>query len=177
MAPTASLLDRLEPLHADAFSWAAACCGGDLSVAEDVLQEAYVKVACGRAVFHERSALKTWWLGVVRLTALEQQRRARRWRRAAEFFVEWFSGLGGGSQPAASTLPTMEWVAAEIAKLPPRQAEVLQLVLMQRLTLDEAAQVMVVSPGSARRHYDRAKRRLRSLLPPAAPLDSFDHAC
>jgi DNA-directed RNA polymerase specialized sigma24 family protein len=37
-------------------------------------------------------------------------------------------------------------------------------VFYQELTLSEAAQVMNISIGSARQHYERGKKRLRELL-------------
>jgi RNA polymerase sigma factor (sigma-70 family) len=173
------LMDQLAAFHEDAFSWGVTCCGGDHNAAADVLQECYLKVAAGRATFAGRSSMKTWWLAVIRLTALEQLRGKQRWRRKAEAFQDWLATLGGASpDPPAPDLAVSvdaDQLAAALAQLPARQTEVLHLVFQQELSLSDAAAVMSVSVGSVRQHYDRAKKRLRQLLTsnPGAPVS--DH--
>ncbi len=167
MTAPLALLDQLAALHEDAFSWAAACCGGDGDAGADALQEAYVKVASGRAIFGEKSSLKTWWLAVVRLTALERRRGQKRWQRMADSFLDWVSVVSPAApeetgEIASATSP--EQLSAALSLLPARQAEVLHLVFQHDLSLSEAAVVMSVSVGSVRQHYDRAKKRLRSVL-------------
>ena len=95
MTASPELIDQLAAFHEDAFGWAVACCGADTDAAADALQDAYVKVATGRAAFGGRSSLKTWWLSVVRLTALERRRGQHRWLRAAEIFREWLETFEG----------------------------------------------------------------------------------
>ena len=72
-----SIADQLEALHPDAFGWAMHCCAGEHARAEDVLQNAYLKLAQERATHDGRSSFKTWWFGVIRFTAHEEFRRLR----------------------------------------------------------------------------------------------------
>ena len=47
-----------------------------------------------------------------------------------------------------------------LKQLSGRQREILQLVFYHDLSLNAAAEVLFISPGSARKHYDRAKKSL-----------------
>jgi RNA polymerase sigma-70 factor (ECF subfamily) len=53
---------------------------------------------------------------------------------------------------------------ALIQMLPERQKEVLLLVFYHNLTLEKAAEVMGISIGSVRTHYDRGKSGLKKLI-------------
>lgn len=156
-----ALRAELERHHADCTVWAFACCRFDPSEADDVLQATYLKILDGRAVFGGQSAFRTWLFGVVRLTALEHRRRhAWRWL---------FESIDLDALPQIAPHQTVESeesvrLQAAVAKLPPRQREVLHLVFQQDLSVEDAARVMGVSVGSARVHYARGKQRLRRLM-------------
>ncbi len=53
-----------------------------------------------------------------------------------------------------------------LSRLPARQRQVLHLVFYEELTVEQAAPVLGVSVGTARTHFDRGKRKLRTLLAP-----------
>ena len=165
----ADLEARLAELHEDSFGWSLRCCDWDYADAEDVLQTTYVKVISGRARFGGRSAFRTWLFGVIRQTAREQRRRARSHRERADRLSR-EPGAGRTEAPLPDELhersERSEVLLAALAELPDRQREVLHLVFYQDLTIREAAEVMEVSLGSARVHYERGKKRLRSLLSP-----------
>lgn len=169
-----AIADQLEALHPDAFGWALHCCGGDHARAEDVLQNAYLKLAQERLRFDGASAFKTWWFGVVRLTALEEFRRQRyRESLLGRLLAQLTGGAAQDPRPTPARQVELDERTAELrrclAQLPARQAEVLHLVFYQDLTLREAAAIMRVGLGSARQHYERGKARLRTLLLQAAP--------
>ncbi|MCI0540320.1 MAG: RNA polymerase sigma factor [Verrucomicrobiales bacterium] len=166
------LSDQLAALHKDAFGWALHCCRGDAALAEDVLQNAYVKWLQGRLHHSGTGSVKAWWLEVIRLTAHEEWRRSRRGWNLFERMRDWFgddpTDEPEDQRPHPARQAELDDESARLrgllAKLPARQAEVLHLVFYENLTIEEAARVMRVGLGSARTHYERGKRRLREWL-------------
>jgi RNA polymerase sigma-70 factor (ECF subfamily) len=144
-----------------AFGWALACCRWDRSAAEDVLQTAYLKVLDGRARFAGQSEFRAFLFGIIRRTAMEERRR--RMLRAA-------LTLGFASEAAHDNGDTIvrdeesHRLLTALDRLSARQREVLHLVFYQDLTIAAAAEVLGISLGSARVHYERGKARLRELL-------------
>jgi RNA polymerase sigma-70 factor (ECF subfamily) len=161
----------LEAHHAESWSWALACCRGDVARAEEALHGAYHKVLDGRARFDGRSSFKTWLFGVIRLTALDQRRgNWRRWTRSAPL-AEAENCADVRPTPADSLAgdDRCRELRTALDGLAARQAEVLRLVFYHDLTLDEAAAAMGVSSGTARTHYERGKERLRRRLAATSP--------
>jgi RNA polymerase sigma factor (sigma-70 family) len=156
---------ELGKLHADSYGWALACCGRDREEAEEVLQNAYLKVFTGKAQFDGRSSLRTWLFGVIRRTAAEERRRniVRR-VRAAAYAVIAPSEIGAEAETTFDIAQRHERLLSALRELSPRQREVLQLVFYHDMTIEDAASVMSVSLGTARTHYERGKARLLEKL-------------
>ena len=156
---------ELGKLHADSYGWALACCGRDREEAEEVLQNAYLKVYSGKARFDGRSALRTWLFGVIRRTAAEERRRniVRRLRAAAYAVIAPTENVAE-PEPAFEVAQCEELILSALRELSPRQREVLQLVFYHDMTIEDAAEVMSVSLGTARTHYERGKARLLEKL-------------
>jgi len=152
---------KLEAVHTAAYHWAVMCCRGDEVEAEDVLQETYLRLLSGRARFEGRSELRTFVLGIVRRIAAERARKRERRRRLLR--------LARVDMPAVAPAPadTPDDVArlrVALTQLSRRQAQVLHLVFYEGLTIETASEVLEISLGTARTHYERGKSRLRTLL-------------
>lgn len=161
----AGLQTELERIHAETYGWALSCCSRDPAEAEATLQTAYLKVLQGKARFGGRSSFKTWFFAVVRRTAAD--RRRRRLLRAVRLVS--IDAASGATSPARTVesvyrSEVRDLLVAALAALPRRQREVLQLVFYHELTVAESAEVIGVSVGSARTHYERGKSRLREIL-------------
>lgn len=154
----------LERLHEESFGWALSCCSGDRAGAEDVLQNAYVRVISGRAVYGGRAMFRTWLFGVIRRVALEEHRRRKnQWARTVVLEHPAVRAVAD-ERARPDELESAQSLHAALAQLADRQREVLHLVFYQDMSIAEAAEVMEISVGSARTHYERGKARLRALL-------------
>jgi RNA polymerase sigma factor (sigma-70 family) len=157
---------QLERLHLESYGWALACCSRNVPEAESVLQTVYLKVLEGKARFEDRSSLKTWLFSVIKNTAASARRRHVLQRlRLVRFEQTGVAATIEDDQDAAIYRAEIERAFQQaVAALPRRQGEILQLVFYHDLSLAEAAEVMGISIGSARTHYDRAKKQLRRLM-------------
>ncbi len=160
------LQTQLEKHHSASFGWAISCCHRDFQEAESVLQNVYLKILEGKARYDGKSEFKTWLFAVIRITALDARRwhflnklRLSKYKENVKHKIKvydydekiYHSEIQVLFQDLLSTLPS-------------KQREVLQLVFYHDLSLQEAAEVMEVSLGTARTHYDRGKKRLREWI-------------
>jgi RNA polymerase sigma factor (sigma-70 family) len=154
----------LERLHEESFGWALSCSGGDAARAEDVLQSAYVRVISGRAVYGERSSFRTWLFGVIRRVASEENRRLRTERKRTVLLEDPSMQSIADGRARPDEFESALALRAALTQLPERQREVLHLVFYQDMSISDAAEVMEISVGSARTHYERGKARMRLIL-------------
>ena len=150
----------LEAMHGQVFGWALSRCNYEQVVAEDLVQQAYVELLTGKARFNGESSLKTFVFSVVHNLARNRFRRIASRLRLVQ--------LAAPTDDASIVYPVEPaehqplWQAVQ--KLPQRQRDVVELVFCRDMTIEEASRVMGVSTGTARVHYDRAKKALKERL-------------
>ena len=121
------------------------------------MQQAYVELLSGSALFDNKSTLKTFVFGVVQNLARSRYRRlSTRLRLVRKYPQE--------TVTEANELRDDDGVWRAVRALPARQRDIIELVFCRDLTVEQAAAVMGVSVGTARVHYDRAKKALRQRL-------------
>lgn len=120
-----------------------------------------------RRAFHGRSAFKTWLFAVIRSTARDTHRSIGRRLR---LLSTWLASRAVAQEATAPALAyeheRRESVTRLLSGLSTRQRELLQLVFYHDLTVEQAADVLGISVGSARVHYERGKDNLRRRLAP-----------
>ncbi|MCX7049214.1 MAG: sigma-70 family RNA polymerase sigma factor [Candidatus Sumerlaeota bacterium] len=159
---------RLQELHEASFGWALRCSGWRPEEAEDLLQTAYLKVLDGRARYDGRAAFKTWLFAVIHRTAAGERRRHWLQKLGLARLERAHNSSVSGDRPVENLYQSQiqSVLQKALSKLPRRQQEALHLVFYQDMSLSEAAEIMGVTIGSARTHYERGKQRLRELIGP-----------
>jgi RNA polymerase sigma-70 factor (ECF subfamily) len=156
----------------------------DRSVAEEVVQEAWLSVLRGIDRFEGRSSLKTW---IFRILANTAKTRAERERRTVPFSAlgddeaavdpdrflhdgrwvgHWAAPLTPWEQPEGRLLAaeTRTRIGQAVADLPPAQATVLAMRDIVGFDSDEVCNVLEISETNQRVLLHRARSKVRQAL-------------
>ena len=160
------------------------------AVAEEVVQEAWLGVLGGLDRFEGRSSLKTW---ILRITANRARTRGEREARSVPLSSlagpdddgpavdpDRFWSADDPHYPGGWAVPPHSWarlpeeqllaaetlqqVRAAIAKLPPRQQEVIVLRDVEGWAPAEVGQALDLTPGNQRVLLHRARSKVRAEL-------------
>lgn len=152
----------LEALHSQVFGWALSRCGYDAHTAEDLMQQAYVEIISGKARFDNKSTLKTFMFSVVQnLSRMHFRQLATRLRLIKTYVRDVAEDV---VDEANADHREQQAIWQVVEKLPQRQRDIAELVFYRDMTIEEASVVMGVTVGTARVHYDRAKKSLAKSL-------------
>ncbi len=129
--------------------------------AEDVLQEAFVKVFEKIDTFRFESPLEGWVKKVVVNTALNYLRSQRQWTWIAP--IETAENSVGEAASAPSGLHFQELIAL-VQQLPPGCRAVFNLYAIEGYNHREIADLLGVTEGTSKAQYARARHLLQGML-------------
>ncbi len=157
---------ELEKHYRESYGWAMSCCLRNQLEAENVLQTVCLKVLEGKARFDGRASFRTWLFAVIRTTAIDERRRLWLRRLRIDAYEKQIANNVCEEDPESTAYHSEigKLFQRALAELPRRQREVLQLAFYHDLSLAEASEVMGISLGSTRTHYERGKQRMRRLM-------------
>ena len=163
MAPPAdrASLDRLVSAHLSEALRLAIRLTGDPDEAEEVVQEALVRVARSWESFRGEAQFRTWLFRIV-----------------VNAFRDWLAGRpvtetladdvpdrrAGDPSTEAEAAELGRLIAARVSALPPRQREVVILTCYEGLSPPEAAEVLGISQANVHATLHVARQRLRREL-------------
>lgn len=148
-------LDHILKLHhKDAYLWARQCCSFNDDLAKDVLQQVYLKILEGKAKLNDEEKAKTWIFSIIRYTAIDQLRKTGKF-----ISIEDDAEIADMEEEVDLTD-----YKAIINLLPRMQQEVILMVFYHQMTIEQSAEVLQISLGTARTHYERGKKNLKKLI-------------
>ena len=131
---------------------------GDAALAEDAVQETFLKAWRHWDSFRACSSEKTW-LTRIAINTCKDMRRTR-----------WFRHLLDGGQEAPDTVPIPpdtlrdDTVSHAISELPEKDRQIVLLHYYQGFTLEETRQVLGISLSAVNSRLMRARGKLRDTL-------------
>jgi len=143
---------------------------GDPALAEDLLQETFLRVYRRRAAYEARGAFRTWLFAIARNLALDQFRRRRGSPEAAPLPQETGTDPGGVPDPAPDALgvlvgrETAASLRAALLDLPEEDRAVILLSRLEGLRYHEIAEIMGSTEGAVKVRAHRALLALRKRI-------------
>jgi RNA polymerase sigma-70 factor (ECF subfamily) len=140
---------------------------GDAALADDLMQEAFLRVHRARGSFASGAAAIPWMLAIARNAFLDQTRRARARPRAGgteEDLATREAPPGARGDEALAAREMAHVVRRTLQSLPILQREAFVLIRFEGLTVSEAAQVLGATEGAVKIRAFRAYEALREAL-------------
>lgn len=163
-----------------AFRIASHLCGGNPDEAQDLTQEAFLKVFRNLGRFRGESSFSTWLYRIVVNTCLDEIRSRRRKERVLSLWPWHRRKTGDAEEQAmpeqADTAPDSDplmqlrekQLDAELRRLllllPDQQRTAFQLKVFEEMSIREIARVMGTAEGTVKSHLFRATHTLREKL-------------
>ena len=152
--------ELVERTHRQVYSLAVRLVG-DRHEAEDVAQEAYLRVHRSLRGFRGEARFETWLHRIVANTAMTHLRRRGRFGEPVEEPDRVVRVPGG---PSTEEVPERDEVRRALSSLPPSQRAVIILKDMYGFSAAEIAELMDSTEGAVRVRIHRGRRSLRDII-------------
>lgn len=134
-------------------------------MAEDLVQDTFVKALAAKDRFIPGSNLGAWLSTILHHTYMSQRRNAGKMQMLSEN-EEGFSLIDylGGSQPTQEASLMIRDFKVAIAKVSPHRVEFLRLMYVEGMQLTEVSEATGTCVGSVKSGIYRARHQLRELM-------------
>lgn len=161
---------------------------GDFQLAEDVVQDAFLKAYRALSTLQSPGRFQVWFAGIVKKRAIDVLRQTRTIARRAVSLDRRSSGSGAentrrreipadGHDPVVERFERQEQrerILAEISELPEADRTVIVLKHMDGLSYREIATLTGTTVGAVESRLFRARSQLRARLEPLLRTDSCE---
>jgi RNA polymerase sigma-70 factor (ECF subfamily) len=161
LAGDASAERELYDAHVDRVFRLAYRMAGDNDLAQDFVQDTFIKVFGRLSTFRGESSLGTWITSVALSVALNGLRKVKRFRQR-ETTLEEASTITGSARSSEPDLKIR--IREAIEKLPEGYRTVFVMHDMEGFTHEEIGSALGVQPGTSKAQLFRARAKLRDAL-------------
>jgi RNA polymerase sigma-70 factor, ECF subfamily len=157
-------LDRLVTEHLPSALRFATRLTGDVDAAEELVQEALVRVARSWKTFRREARFQTWLFRIV-INVFRSRLSGER-NGGLPLADEVIDRHAGDPASGAQERELAELIAARVSALPPRQREVIVLISLEDLSVKETASVLDITEANVHATLAVARARLSKELAP-----------
>lgn len=151
--------------HSKSFAWALSLCFYDRALAEDILQESYLKAFKSLESFNEQSSLKTWLYKIIQNTTRDYLRvHKRRQELTSDFLDGQKVHKSDSKEYKVRAEADKKALLFYLDKLSKREKEVIELVYYQELSTDEAGEILGITRSSVNTYLKRAKESMHGKI-------------
>lgn len=136
---------------------------GDISAANDITQQVFLKLMTGIRQFRGEAEFSTWLYRLVANTCMDASRRQKSTSIFSDRRFETFSGEGSQEQDYASQQMASS-VRAAVSALPPKFRMAILLRYFEDLTYEQMAEALHGSMGTVASRLSRGHRILSERL-------------
>jgi RNA polymerase sigma-70 factor (ECF subfamily) len=135
---------------------------GNVTEAEDVTQEVFVRAYTQLATYKPAHKFSTWLLSIASHLAIDQLRRRRFLALPLEDvpFLEWIADLGTGPEQSALQGEQQDEIQAYLQRLPGKYRAVILLRYWYDLSYEEIATALHLTPALVKARLHRARELL-----------------
>jgi len=137
------------------FHFAFKLCGNE-QVAQDAVQEAWIKLANTLRKLNDPRALRAWLYRLVRWRTMDILRQMKRHNAYTEVFDE-----STHSASLENAINDSEELTAAMNRLPPLEKQMIHLFYLDELKVNEIALVLEIPPGTVKSRLNRARKLLK----------------
>ena len=130
----------------------------DKAMAEDAVQESFIKAYKALDTFRGESSEKTWLYRIAMNVCRDMRRTA--WYRYVDRRIDFDRLPMAVSEPQETSIALM----SEVMRLPRKYLEAVWLYYYEDMNLQETGEMLGVSPSAVSRRLEKAKNMLRSVL-------------
>lgn len=145
----------------------------DLNIAEDIVQETFIKAFRRLHLFEGRSSLRSWLYQIALNTTRNRFRKVNRETLGTEGFDIAVDGQMEAQMMAGDVRSVIQ---REVDKLPERQRTALNLRIFEDLSFKEIADIMQCPYDTAKANYRHALLKLKARLEGDVALKSWTSA-